>query len=77
MKKFLVIVWLTVLCFLLLGNVHAWDVPAFLRLNAGSRTWFSALQGDLIQGDRTKVDLMTMSELIATSLYGNSSPISD
>ena len=32
-------------------------MPAFFRLNAGSRTWFSALQGDLIQGDRTKVDL--------------------
>jgi hypothetical protein len=58
MKKFLVIAWLTVLCFLLLGNVHAWDVPAFLRLNAGSRAWFSALQGNLIQGDRTKVDLI-------------------
>jgi hypothetical protein len=57
MKKFFVIAWLTVLCFLLLGNVHAWEVPAYLRLNAGSRMWFSDLQGDLIQNDRTKVDL--------------------
>jgi hypothetical protein len=58
MKKILVTAWLTVLCFLLLGNVHAWEVPAYLRLNAGSRMWFSVLQGDLIQRDRTKVDLI-------------------
>ncbi len=58
MKKILVIAWLTVLCFLLLGNVHAWEVPAYVRLNAGYRMWFSVLQGDLIQNDRTKVDLI-------------------
>ena len=58
MKKLLVTAWLTALWFLLLGNVHAWEVPAFLRLSAGARMWFSVLQGDLIQNDRTRLDLI-------------------
>ncbi|MGB6066066.1 MAG: hypothetical protein WBG50_14795 [Desulfomonilaceae bacterium] len=58
MKKLLVTAWLTALWFLLLGNVHAWEVPAFLRLSAGYRMWFSVLQGDLIQSDRTKLDII-------------------
>jgi hypothetical protein len=57
MKKLAVTLWLTILCFLLLGNVHAWEVPAYLRMNGGSRMWFSVLGGDLIQNDQTKVGL--------------------
>lgn len=57
MKKILVTTWLTILCFLLLGNVHAWDVPSYLRVSAGYRSWFTGLQGDLIQNDRTKLGL--------------------
>lgn len=56
MKRFLIIAWLTVLCFLLLGNVHAWEIPSYLRINSGARMWFSNIQGDLIQPDRTKLD---------------------
>jgi len=57
MKKLLVISWLTILCFLLLGNVHAWDVPSYVRIVSGSRMWFSQLEGDLIEPDRTKLGL--------------------
>lgn len=55
MRKILIIIWLTALCFLLLGNVHAWDVPSYLRINSGARMWFTAMEGDLIQPDRTKL----------------------
>ena len=58
MKKLLVTVWLTLLWYLLLGNVHAWEVPNSLRLNGGMRMWFSSLSGDLIQKDNTKLDLI-------------------
>jgi hypothetical protein len=57
MNKTLVTIWLTLLCFLLLGNVHAWDVPQYLRMSGGSRMWFSVLGGDLLQPDQTKIDL--------------------
>lgn len=57
MQKILVTIWLTALWFLLLGNVHAWEVPSFVRLNGGYRMWFTTLQGDLVQKDRTKIDL--------------------
>jgi len=43
--------------YLLLGNVHAWDVPSYVRVNGGARMWFTVLQGDLLQNDRTKLDL--------------------
>jgi len=55
MKKFFVISWLTILCFLLLGNVHAWEVPSYVRINSGVRMWFSQLEGDLVEPDRTKL----------------------
>ncbi len=58
MKKFLVTIWLTLLWYLLLGNVHAWEVPNCLRLSGGARMWFSSLAGDLIQPDNTKLDLI-------------------
>jgi hypothetical protein len=57
MKKPLITIWLTLLCFLLLGNVQAWEIPAYLRVSSGSRIWFTMLEGDLIQKDRTKLDL--------------------
>jgi hypothetical protein len=57
MKKTLVTLWLTVLCFLLLGNVYAWEVPSYMRIDAGARMWFTAINGDLIQADRTKLGL--------------------
>ena len=57
MKHLLVTTWLTVLCFLLLSNVHAWEMPSCVRVSGGSRMWFATLQGDLIQSDRTKLDL--------------------
>jgi hypothetical protein len=58
MKKVLLTAWMTLVCYLLLGNVHAWDVPANIRLDAGARMWFSTLTGDLIQNDRTKGGLV-------------------
>ena len=54
-KRLLVLSWLTLLWFMLLGNVHAWEVPAYLRLQGGVRLWFSVIDGDFIQGDRTKI----------------------
>lgn len=57
MRK-IVIAWLTALCFLLLGNVHAWEVPNYIRMTSGARMWFTVLDGDLIQDDRTKIDLI-------------------
>ncbi|MEW6110757.1 MAG: hypothetical protein AB1664_01395 [Thermodesulfobacteriota bacterium] len=79
-KKTIVTAWLTVLLFALLGNVHAWEVPAYLRFNGGARLWFSAIDGDLIQGDRTKLgftgnmgltqDVFTW-ELFASLRYNN------
>lgn len=57
MKKLVITAWLTALCFLLLGNVHAWEVPPYLRITAGARMWFTVLEGDLIQRDRTKLGL--------------------
>jgi hypothetical protein len=58
MKRILVTIWLTALCFLLFSNAYAWDVPAYLRVDGGSRMWFSVLEGDLIQNDKTKLDLI-------------------
>ena len=58
MKKLAVTVWLTLLCFFLLGNVHAWEVPTYLRVNSGTRMWFTFLGGDAVQKDHTKVDLI-------------------
>jgi hypothetical protein len=57
MKRFLVTAWLTILCFLLLANAHAWDVPSHIRMIGGVRMWFTVLEGDLIQPDRARVDL--------------------
>ena len=57
MKRLLIISWLTALCFLLLGNVHAWEIPSYIRLDSGTRMWFTVLGGDLVQADRTKIDL--------------------
>jgi hypothetical protein len=58
MKKVFITIWFTVLCFLLLANVHAWEVPPYLRINAGARMWFTQIQGDLIQKNRVKIDLV-------------------
>lgn len=58
MKRIAIIAWLTLLCFLLLANVHAWEVPSYVRLSGGTRLWFNALAGDLIQRDRTKLGLI-------------------
>lgn len=58
MTRFLTTIWLTALCFLLLSNVHAWDVPSYVRIDGGARMWFSVLDGDLIQPNKTKLDLI-------------------
>ncbi len=58
MKRFVVIVWFTALCFLLLSNVHAWDVPSYVRIDGGARMWFTVLDGDLVQPNKTKLDLI-------------------
>ncbi len=80
MKRLLIISWLTALCFLLLGNVHAWDLPAYVRVNSGARMWFSSIDGDLIQRDRTKLgfrdnmglDVDTLSwEIYGSGRYDN------
>ncbi|MFH0824973.1 MAG: hypothetical protein V2B18_19650 [Pseudomonadota bacterium] len=57
MKKLLVIAWLTVLCFLMIANVHAWEVPSYIRVLSGTRMWFSVVEGDLVQADRTKLGI--------------------
>lgn len=57
MKRILFISWLTMMCFLLLGNAYCWNVPTYLRVDAGARIWFSSIEGDLIQSDRTKLGL--------------------
>lgn len=59
MGKIFTTLWLTVLCFLLLGDVYAWEVPSYLRMSGGSRAWFTSVRGDLIQPDLTKIDLGT------------------
>jgi len=56
-KKLLIIAWLTILSFMLLANVHAWEVPSYLRLTSGARLWFTNLDGDLVQPDRTKIGI--------------------
>ncbi len=38
---------------------QAWQVPSYLRLDAGVRLWFSELSGDLIQDDKTKIGIDT------------------
>jgi hypothetical protein len=58
LQRILFILWLTALSFLLLGNVHAWEIPAYLRLNSSARLWFSLIEGDLIQNDRTKLGIV-------------------
>ncbi len=40
-----------------MGNVYAWEVPNFVRADAGVRMWFTVLEGDLIQSDRTKIGI--------------------
>lgn len=57
MKRIIVIVWLTALCFLLLSNAYAWEIPSYIRITSGTRMWFSVIDGDLIQNDRTKLGL--------------------
>ncbi len=56
-KKLLIVAWLTALCFLVLSSAYAWDVPSYLRFVSGTRLWFSAIEGDLIQNDRTKLGI--------------------
>ncbi len=57
MKKLLVVFWLITACFLIIGRVYAWEVPGYVRADAGVRMWFSVLEGDLIQSDRTKIGI--------------------
>jgi hypothetical protein len=54
-KKSVLVVWFTLVWFMLLANVHAWEVPSYVRLSGGTRAWFNLLEGDLIQPDRTKL----------------------
>ncbi|MFH1115539.1 MAG: hypothetical protein V1792_16650 [Pseudomonadota bacterium] len=58
MNRLVATTWLTALWFLLLSNVHAWDVPHYVRIDGGARMWFTVLDGDLIQPDKTKLDLI-------------------
>jgi hypothetical protein len=75
MKKLLITIWLTFLCFMLMGNVHAWEIPPYLRINSGARMWFSNLQGDLIQPNRSKIDfsdaLGLSTERLAWEIFGS------
>jgi hypothetical protein len=75
MAKIFTTLWLTLLCFLFLGDVHAWEVPAFLRVSGGGRAWFTTVQGDLIQSDRTKIDLVNnlgvKPDSLAWEVFGN------
>ncbi len=58
MNRLAVTTWLTALCFLLLSNAHAWEIPSYVRIDGGARMWFTVLDGDLIQPDKTKLDLI-------------------
>lgn len=55
MRRFLAITWLVSLC--TVGTAYAWEVPAYLRVNSGLRMWFTQIEGDLIQNDRTKLGI--------------------
>jgi len=55
MRKYLTIACLISLC--LIGSAQAWEVPAYLRINTGERMWFSQIEGDLVQSDRTKLGI--------------------
>ena len=57
MKKILFMCWLIVACFLIIVNAYAWEVPNCVRADAGVRMWFTVLEGDLIQSDRTKIGI--------------------
>jgi len=57
LKRLLILVWLTTLCFLALSGAHAWEVPPYLRVVAGTRAWFTTIEGDLIQPDRARLGI--------------------
>ena len=57
LKRLLVLVWLTTLCFLMLSGAHAWEVPGYLRVTGGARAWFTSIEGDLLQGDRSRLGI--------------------
>ncbi len=57
MKKFALISSLIVLSILMIEQGYAWEVPSYIRANAGVRMWFTNIEGDLIQRDRTKIGL--------------------
>ncbi len=57
MKKIILITKIAIICLLITGQGHAWEVPNNIRANAGTRMWFTNIEGDLIQRDRTKIGL--------------------
>ena len=57
MKKLILVANITILWFLMAVTVYAWEVPSYLRANGGVRMWFTNIEGDLIQLDRTKIGL--------------------
>lgn len=58
MKKLFIIAWLALLSSFPMADLHAWELPSYLRVSSGSRMWFTFLEGDLIQRDRTKLDFV-------------------
>ncbi len=49
--------WLAAVCSFTLPYAAAFEVPTYLRLTSGSRIWFTVIEGDLIQHDRTKLGI--------------------
>jgi hypothetical protein len=57
MKKIILTISVFILSALIIETGYAWEVPNCIRANAGVRMWFSNIEGDLIQLDRTKIGL--------------------
>jgi hypothetical protein len=57
MKKIILNISIMILSALMVQTALAWEVPSCIRANGGFRMWFSNIEGDLIQLDRTKIGL--------------------
>lgn len=57
MKKIILFINVSIIFALSVLTAYAWEVPNYLRANGGVRMWFTKIDGDLIQRDRTKIGL--------------------
>ncbi|MGC8659722.1 MAG: hypothetical protein ACP5U1_11665 [Desulfomonilaceae bacterium] len=57
MRKLVILIAIVVLCSFVMPYAYAWEVPNYIRANGGIRMWFTNIEGDLIQADRTKIGI--------------------